>query len=334
MTGDEVQDVFSRWTNLNFLVHYLRCTSPNRAETLRPTFLVNRQKYGRGFPTEAWVTLPLPLAADVAMLVREHGVEKSARARKENEHSAGRNLKFCDGTWAAFPGDCAATFVPLAKFQQVRKPELSDPAGTLAWHRYYNTEPPPTAQLLEHFRRELATAADGHKLVAAREWDNFNRIANRGICVSFVTPTFLRRSLGKWFAKEKDLGNRALHLSEGSDLLPEYGEGRMPLSSYLLGFGPNTEAAAHAVLARAVRTPPGRYWGPLWFGPLERPAGPHRLCPPQVVEEAAWARWARSGQEHQRGYWNDYQDWTHREAAWQSGYARGAGGAGSGGWWW
>jgi len=263
-------------------------------------------------------------------LVQVHGVETSARARKPDGHATGRNLTFCDGTWAAFPGDCAATFVPLEKFQAIKKPELSDPAATLAWHRYYNTEPPPAAQLLEHFRKDLAGAADGHKLVAAREWDNFARIVNRGIGVSFVTPT-----LGRWFARENDLGSKALHLSEGSNLLPEYGEGHMPLSSYLLGFGPNTEAAAHAVLARAVRALPGRYKGPLWFGPLERPSGQHRLCPPQIVEEAVWARRAREGQAHWNdwGDWSDYQ-WARHGSGWHSGYAAGAGWSSSEGRWW
>ena len=80
MGADEVQEIFSRWTDMGFLLHYLRCTSPNRAETLRPAFLVNRQKHGRGFPKEAWVSLPLPVAADIALLIRKHGDEGSARA--------------------------------------------------------------------------------------------------------------------------------------------------------------------------------------------------------------------------------------------------------------
>ena len=125
----------------------------------------------------------LPVAADIALLIRKHGDEGSARARAGDERSPKRQPRFIDGTWAAFPGDCAASFVPLAKFQHVRQPERSDPAATLAWHRYYNTEPPPTEQLLDHFRRDLEEAPDGHKLIAAREWDNFHRIANRGICV-------------------------------------------------------------------------------------------------------------------------------------------------------
>ena len=168
MDADEVQEVFSRWAEMCFLLHYLRCTSPNRAETLRPVFLVNRQKRGKGFPKEAWISLPLPVAADVALLVRKHGDERSERARAGDVRSPKRQPTFIDGTWAAFPGDCAASFVPLAKFQHVRQPERSDPAATLAWHRYYNTEPPPTEQLLDHFRRDLEEAPDGHRLVAAR----------------------------------------------------------------------------------------------------------------------------------------------------------------------
>ena len=108
----------------------------------------------------------------------------------------------------------------------------------------------------------------------------------------------------------------------------------MPLSSYLLGFGPNTDAASHAVLARAVRTPRGRYYGQLWFGPLERPAGAHRLCPPLVVREAAWERWAWADQWHQRSHWGDDSAWTDHEAAWQSGHPHGAGNGASGSRWW
>ena len=109
-----------------------------------------------------------------------------------------------------------------------------------------------------------------------------------GLVVSFVTPSFLRRSFGAWLTK----GNRkerrtAVHTLEKAEFLPCFERQKMPIAAYLLGHAENQEQAAHGVLAASVRAMGDSSHPRPWFAGGGPPVGMLALCPPELAQGKA-----------------------------------------------
>ena len=192
-------------------------------------------------------------------------------------------MSLCDGTWAVFPSVAAKRLVPLSSISAPSCPLWTDPGARVAYQRYMGKPPCSPGEYLNPFRG----AGVDYAGCSTQEWNMMEKCRS-GLVVSFVTPSFLRRSFGAWLTR----GNRkerrtAVHTLEKAEFLPCFERQKMPIAAYLLGHAENQEQAAHGVLAASVMAMGDSSHPRPWFAGGGPPMGMLALCPPELAQGKA-----------------------------------------------
>jgi len=268
------------WTNEDWILAFLRHDPASFRSTLKPVVIVHRHKDRTG-PRCAVVMLPLPVAADLALLYARLGRNTANRApippKTGNlEEDRARAAKL-DGRpimkqWAAF-GESVPSFPLLFScLHPVDEPGWEKMEAQLAWLRYTGKEWPTEAEI-----RRRASAQGIPLPNINRHWGAIFGVAGPSFTLGFAVPRRLSIQISQWFMPNEYTEQKFLELASRTAF--ELEGTPCPLIPYLLAHAEADNEGAHQVLLRVLaRTDPSIERSP-W---VPAPSRDLRLLPPAL----------------------------------------------------
>ena len=268
------------WTDEEWVLAFLRHDPASFRSTLKPVVLTFRHKE-RAMPRAAVVMLPLPVAADLALLYSELGRNVDFRAppppptgieQEDRASAAKQEGKAMMRQWAAF-GESVPSFPLLFTcLHHVDEPGWDKLEAQLAWLRYTGADWPPEFEV-----RRRAYSLGIPLPSINRHWGAVVGAAGPSFTLGFAVPRRLAIQIGQWYMPAGYTEKRLLDQDCAASVDLE-GK-RCPLIPYLLAHAEvDYEGASRVLLSVLCKADPRHACGP-W---VQAPSPEHRLIPPAV----------------------------------------------------
>ena len=253
LPGDckEHHDILRAWRNEAWVLAFLRHSPTSEAQSFGPVFLFSKRP---GRMADALVVLPLPVAADVALLCGratctharnpDRGRALSSQPPTFAGEAAAEPARdfFTTGVWALFGMACPKRPLAFTDFQSISEPSWREPEKRLAWLRLSGRDWPTLTDVKRRFDAANVTLPERNP-----HWSSVSGSASN-LSVACAVPPSTRTTIGRWHMREKYSDKGLQKLANEWD---SRGEETHCLSSYLLACADST-GEIHSVLKQVI----------------------------------------------------------------------------------
>ena len=251
--GPWLSGMHSAWSDESWILSFLRHDPASFRSTLKPVVILHRHKHRSG-QRGALVMLPLPVAADLALLYAMLGRDRANRAplppatvnlEEDSARAAKLEGRPMMRQWAAF-GESVPSFPLLFScLYAIPDPGWDDLQAQLAWQRYAGKQWPPEDEIRRLAKKRGTTLPDVN-----RHWNAIYDVAGPSFTLGFAVPRRLSIQISQWFMPQEYTELKLLEAADKEDRLVLGAP--CHLIPYLLAFADADNEGAHRVLLRVM----------------------------------------------------------------------------------